>query len=85
MQDTRGRYASAGDFVPFVYEAADGADTIEWAAAQPWSTGTVDMVGASYYGATQWLAATNAPPALHAIATFITTDQYYEGWAYQGR
>ncbi|MDQ3326428.1 MAG: CocE/NonD family hydrolase [Actinomycetota bacterium] len=84
VQDTRGRYASAGEFTPFVHEAADGADTIEWAAAQPWSTGAVGMVGASYYGATQWLAATEAPPALRAIAPFITTDQYYEGWAYQG-
>ena len=84
VQDTRGRYASAGEFTPFVHEAVDGADTIEWAAAQPWSTGAVGMVGASYYGATQWLAATEAPPALRAIAPFITTDQYYDGWAYQG-
>ena len=25
VQDTRGRYASAGEFTPFVHEAADGA------------------------------------------------------------
>lgn len=83
-QDTRGRFASEGDFNPFFDEAADGAATIAWAASQPWSTGTVGMFGASYIGATQWTAATQAPPALRAIAPFVTTDQYYEGWAYQG-
>lgn len=84
VQDTRGRYGSAGSFNPFFDEAADGAATIAWAAAQPWSTGAVGMFGASYVGATQWTAATQAPPALAAIAPFVTTDQYYEGWAYQG-
>src|SRR5712691_3045235 len=37
-QDVRGRFASEGLFTPFVHEAADGADAIAWAAAQPWST-----------------------------------------------
>jgi uncharacterized protein len=83
-QDTRGRYASGGVFNPFFDEAADGADAIAWAAAQPWSDGSVGMAGGSYFGATQWLAATEAPPALRAIAPMITTDQYYDGWAYQG-
>jgi putative CocE/NonD family hydrolase len=83
-QDTRGRYASEGDFNPFFDEAADGAGTIAWAAAQPWSTGAVGMFGASYFGATQWTAAAQAPPALRAIAPVVTTDQYYESWAYQG-
>ena len=62
----------------------DGADTIAWAAGQPWSTGAVGMIGGSYFGATQWTAATQAPEALKAIAPFVTTDQYYESWAYQG-
>ena len=83
-QDTRGRWASDGEFNPFFDEARDGADTIAWAAAQPWSTGAVGMIGGSYYGATQWTAATQAPEALRAIAPFVTTDQYYDGWAYQG-
>lgn len=84
VQDTRGRYQSEGHFTAFVDEATDGADTIAWAAAQPWSTGSVGMVGGSYFGATQWLAASQAPAALKAIAPFVTTDQYYESWAYQG-
>lgn len=84
VQDTRGRFGSGGTFDPFVHEADDGADTIAWAAAQPWSTGAVGMVGGSYFGATQWTAATAGPEALRAIAPFVTTDQYYESWAYQG-
>jgi uncharacterized protein len=38
-QDTRGRYASEGEFTPFCHEAEDGADTIAWAASQPKSSG----------------------------------------------
>ena len=84
VQDCRGTWASEGEFSPYFQEAEDGADAIAWAAAQAWSTGDVGMMGASYYGATQWLAATQAPPALKAIAPFITTGQYFEKWTYQG-
>ena len=84
VQDTRGRYGSDGAFVPFAHEAADGAETVEWAAAQPWSDGRVGMIGGSYVGATQWLAATRNPGPLQAIAPFITAADYYEGWTYQG-
>jgi putative CocE/NonD family hydrolase len=84
VQDTRGRFASGGTFDPFFREGEDGADTIAWAAAQPWSDGNVGMMGASYFGATQWLAAAEQPPALKAISPYITASDYYEGWTYQG-
>lgn len=84
VQDTRGRFASDGRFTPFVHEACDGADTIDWAAGQPWSTGAVGMVGGSYLGATQWATASQDPAALRAIAPVVTADQYYDGWVYQG-
>ena len=70
-QDTRGRFASEGEFYPFAHEAQDGYDTVEWVAAQPWCTGAVGMAGASYFGATQWLAATAAPPHLKAIFPIV--------------
>src|SRR5215467_13751776 len=41
VQDTRGRFASEGEFRPFVDEARDGYDAIEWAAALPFSNGKV--------------------------------------------
>jgi len=84
VQDSRGRFASEGTFYPFLNEAADGYDTVEWAAAQPWSNGNVGMYGISYFGATQWLAATTAPPHLKAIFPSLTASDYHEGWTYQG-
>lgn len=84
IQDCRGRYASEGEFYAFVNEAADGYDTVEWCAAQPWSTGKVGMYGRSYVGLTQWQAAIARPPHLAAIIPSITAGNYHEGWAYQG-
>jgi uncharacterized protein len=84
VQDCRGTFQSGGTFNPYFDEAQDGVDAIAWAASQPWSSGDVGTMGASYYGATQWLAAAEAPPALKAMAPFITTDQYYDKWTYQG-
>jgi len=84
IQDVRGRFASDGDFYTFKNEIQDGYDSVEWAAAQPWSTGKIGMVGASYVGATQWLAAVSRPPHLAAIFPSITGSDYHEGWTYQG-
>lgn len=53
IQDSRGRYASEGEFYTFRDDILDGYDTVEWCAAQSWSNGNVGMYGASYVGATQ--------------------------------
>jgi putative CocE/NonD family hydrolase len=84
VQDTRGRFASDGEFYPFRDEARDGADTIAWAAGLPYASGRVGLFGASYAGATQWLAASAAPPALCAMAPARTAADYHQPWAYQG-
>ncbi len=83
-QDTRGRFDSGGEFYPFKYEANDGYDAVEWAAALPYSDGRVGMHGGSYVGATQMLAASTAPPHLVGIFPYVTAMEYYEGWTYQG-
>jgi hypothetical protein len=83
LQDTRGRYASEGEFYPFRYESQDGYDTVEWAAALDYSDGKVGMFGGSYVGATQMLAAAAAPPHLVAIFPYVTASEYYDGWTYQ--
>ena len=82
IQDVRGRHASDGEWYPYVNEPRDGFDTIDWVASQPWSDGTVGMFGISYHGATQWLAATEAHPALKAIVPGVTADSYYDSWTY---
>ncbi len=84
VQDTRGRFASEGEFTPFVREAEDGSAAMDWAETQPWSSGRIGTFGASYVGATQWLAATRAHHALCGMAPLVTASDYYEGWTYQG-
>ena len=86
LQDVRGRYGSEGDFVPYLREGKDGFDTIEWAAAQPWSTGDVGTFGLSYPGAVQWLAAVESPPHLKAMVPAMTFSSprnfFYSGGAW---
>ncbi|TFG40040.1 MAG: CocE/NonD family hydrolase, partial [Candidatus Aminicenantes bacterium] len=72
LQDVRGRFASDGEFFPYVNEGRDGFDTIEWAARQPWSDGSVGTFGLSYPGAVQWLAALEGPPHLAAMVPAMT-------------
>jgi len=84
IQDVRGRYASEGDWYPFIHEAEDGYDTVEWVAALPYSDGKVGMFGGSYVGATQMLAATAHPPHLAGICPAVTASNYHDGWTYQG-
>ena len=83
LQDTRGRYASGGEFYPFRDESFDGYDTVEWAARLDRSNGKVGMFGGSYVGATQMLAAMATPPHLISIFPYVTASEYYDGWTYQ--
>jgi hypothetical protein len=84
VQDVRGRYTSEGDFYTFRHESNDGYDTVEWAAALPYSNGKVGMWGGSYVGATQMLTAIAHPPHLAGICPVVTASNYHENWTYQG-
>ncbi|MFF7534999.1 CocE/NonD family hydrolase [Streptomyces bobili] len=79
IQDTRGRFASEGEWEPWTYEGSDGYDTVRWAAALPGSNGSVGMIGGSYFGNTQWMAALSKPPELKAIAPMITWSDPEDG------
>ncbi|MEU1183936.1 CocE/NonD family hydrolase [Streptomyces sp. NPDC005820] len=79
IQDTRGRFASEGEWDPWTHEESDGYDTVRWAAALPGSNGSVGMVGGSYFGHTQWMAALSKPPELKAIAPLITWSDPDDG------
>jgi putative CocE/NonD family hydrolase len=83
-QDVRGRFESEGEWYTFRYESQDGYDTVEWAAALPYSNGKVGMFGGSYVGATQFLAAIARPPHLAGICPTVTASNYHDGWTYQG-
>src|SRR3954471_12295209 len=84
VEDVRGRYASEGEWYVFKNEPNDGYDSVEWAAALPYSDGRVGMFGGSYVGATQMLAAIAHPPHLAGICPIVTASNYHSNWTYQG-
>jgi len=65
-------------------EQKDHYDLIEWMAQQPWSTGRVGMIGESYFGWTQWFAATQQPPHLVTIVPFDAGADMYRDVVYHG-
>ncbi len=83
VQDVRGKYGSGGRWEPLVHEAADGWDTLDWVAAQPWCDGRVGMAGESYHGITQWAVAGSGHPNLRCVAPGDTAPDFYRA-AYQG-
>ena len=92
-QDSRGRYASDGDYVPFTVEntgdAEDGYDAVEWLAAQPYCDGRVGTFGASYNAWMQWQLAKLRPPHLKAMCAYTIplelTEVDYPGGFRPGR
>jgi hypothetical protein len=84
VQDSRGRYASDGTFYPLRHDGEDGYDTIEWAAAQPWSNGKVGSFGFSIPGINQLLAAALKPPHLVAAIPGFYPAGMYHGFTHVG-
>ncbi len=76
-QDVRGRFSSPGEWRPLIHEADDGYETIEWLASRPWANGNVGMIGASYLGWVQWLAASRRPPHLKAMIPNVSPPEAY--------
>jgi putative CocE/NonD family hydrolase len=84
LSDVRGRYDSEGDWDPFDRRhKTDGHDLVEWLSRRPWCHGKVGMVGSSYLGWTQWWTATQAPPALKAIAPEVAPPDQFANAPYQ--
>ncbi|HEY2546672.1 MAG TPA: CocE/NonD family hydrolase [Candidatus Acidoferrum sp.] len=67
LVDVRGRGNSGGAFEPFVNEAKDGYDVVEWLAKQSYCNGKVTMWGGSYAGFDQWTTLKEFPPHLATI------------------
>ncbi len=83
-QDVRGKWRSEGKWDPFVNEADDGYDSLDWIASQPWCDGNIGMVGESYYGYTTWAAAVTGHPNLKCISPSTTAMDIYGVWIYNG-
>ena len=67
LNAVRGRDGSEGTWIPWEHELEDGFDTIDWIASKPWCNGKIGMMGGSYLGHTQILAAASGHPALKCI------------------
>jgi len=74
VQDSRGRFSSEGAWYPFIYDALDGYDTVEWAAGLPGSSGRVGTFGQSYGCIVQYLTAAQRPP--HLVTCVPTSGNF---------
>jgi uncharacterized protein len=85
LADQRGTGKSEGSFgLMSPAEQQDYHDTVEWIAAQPWSTGKVGMIGESGYSVNQWLAAATRPPHLTCALIYNAFTDMYRDAMYHG-
>lgn len=77
--DARGSGASFGSDLGIQAPAAvaDTYDVTEWLAVQSWSDGNIGMIGRSYLGQAQVIAASTNPPHLRAIFPEMTAFDSY--------
>jgi putative CocE/NonD family hydrolase len=83
LQDLRGRGQSDGTGQYFhtvnPREGQDGYDTVEWVAAQGWSSGKIGTVGSSHGGKVQTAMALERPPHLTAMWADVNTVNFFDG------
>jgi predicted acyl esterase len=83
--DSRGCGCSPGYIAHFSpRETKDFYDCIEWAAAQPWSSGKVGLNGISYYAINQWHVASLQPPHLAAMCIWEGAADWYRDMTHHG-
>lgn len=82
----RGTGCSQGTFQPLRGDiwGRDGADVVGWAARQPWSDGSIGMIGYSFTGVSQLATAEYAGPALKAITPENVFPDLYRDIVYPG-
>jgi len=86
LVDFRGLGSSSGVALDAMHrqEGVDGAEIVEWAAAQEWCDGNVGMWGLSYGGITSFKTAAEHPPHLKAIVPIMGSLDIYFDWVYPG-
>ncbi len=86
VQDWRGLFESEGKFRGLIPEEmqADGYDTVEWIASQPWCNGKVGIVGGSGPGVAAKMAALSNPPHLLAVSASVTALRPEESFGFNG-
>jgi len=84
-QDTRGRHGSEGEDRVYADDAADGYDTLEWIARQPWSNRRVGVSGSSAGATTAFAAASTRHPTLRAFFAQAGASSIYDDVVYEGQ
>src|SRR3954451_6644895 len=84
-QDCRGRHGSEGEDRVYADDAADGRDTLDWIAAQPWTNGRVGMSGSSAGATTTFAAASTRHPSLRAFFAQAGGSSIYDDVVYEGQ
>jgi uncharacterized protein len=77
-QDTRGRFGSEGENLPFSRDVADGFDTIEWVAKQPWCNGRIGTWGGSAVAITQFQMMASGTDKISAQHLTVGAPNLYE-------
>ena len=83
-QDTRGRYGSEGEDRVYADDAADGYDTLDWIASQPWCNRMIGMSGSSAGATTTFAAASQRHPSLRAFFAQVGGSSIYDDVVYEG-
>ena len=88
VQDTRGRFASQGENLPFETDGwwggkQDGLETVEWMAKQPWC-GKIGTLGGSALGITQYLLAGTGTRRVSAQVVHVGAPRAYGDIVFSG-
>jgi putative CocE/NonD family hydrolase len=84
-QDCRGRHGSEGEDRVYADDAADGHDTLEWIARQPWTNQRVGVSGSSAGATTAFAAASTRHPSLRAFFAQAGASSIYDDVVYEGQ
>ncbi|MGE0821141.1 MAG: CocE/NonD family hydrolase [Candidatus Binatia bacterium] len=84
-QDTRGRYGSEGEDHVYGDDAADGYDTLEWIASEPWSNHQVGLSGSSAGATTALAAASQGHSSVRAFFAQVGGSSIYDDVVYEGQ
>src|SRR3984893_13412868 len=84
-QATGGRHGSEGEDRVYADDAADGFDTLDWIAAQPWTNQMVGMSGSSAGATTTFAAASSKHPSLRAFFAQAGASSIYDDVVYEGQ
>lgn len=82
IQEVRGRAGSEARWHPFVHEAEDGEDTLQWTLSQSWCDGRLATYGTAYSAHTALALAALGRPELKAVAVLGTGADCHDGWVY---